>query len=58
MHQDIRTRRGKTEIKYINGYLAELGRAYGIPTPANDMLINLVKLKSQRVTGSWNSRAM
>lgn len=58
MHQDIKTRRGRTEVDFINGYIAELGRAYGIPTPANDTLISLVKLKAQRVTGSWNARAM
>ena len=58
MHQDVKTRRGKTEIDFINGYITELGRAYGIPTPANDMMTNLIKLKAQRVTGSWNANAM
>ncbi|CCU99377.1 unnamed protein product [Malassezia sympodialis ATCC 42132] len=58
MHQDIRSRRGRTEIDYINGYLGELGRAYGIPTPANDLLTHLVKLKAQRTTGSWQVPSM
>lgn len=53
MHQDVQLRRASTEIDYINGYLSELGRAYGIPTPANDALTALVKLKSRRLTGSW-----
>ena len=53
MHQDLRTRRGGSEIEFINGYLVELGRAYGIPTPANEVMTNLVRLKSQRMTGTW-----
>ncbi|WFD40409.1 uncharacterized protein MJAP1_003395 [Malassezia japonica] len=53
MHQDVHSKRAATEIDYINGYLSELGRTYGIPTPANDAMTALVKLKSQRVTGSW-----
>lgn len=58
MHQDVRSRRGRTEVEYINGYLGELGRAYGIPTPANDVLTHLVKLKAQRTTGSWKGTGM
>lgn len=58
MHQDVQSRRGRTEIDFINGYLSELGRAYGIPTPANDFITNLVKLKTQRATGSWRGRGM
>lgn len=58
MHQDIRTGRASTEIDYINGYLSELGRTYGIPTPTNDMLTHLIKLKTRRVTGSWEGGAM
>ena len=42
----------------MNGYLAELGRAYGIPTPAHDLMTNLVKLKTQRATGSWKTGHM
>ncbi|WFD43993.1 hypothetical protein MPSI1_002658 [Malassezia psittaci] len=51
MHQDVMARRASTEIDYINGYLSELGRNYGIPTPINDTLVSLVKLKTQRRTG-------
>ena len=58
MHQDVKNRRGSTEIDYMNGYLAELGRAYGIPTPAHDLMTNLVKLKTQRATGSWKTGHM
>lgn len=56
MHQDLRNRRQSTEIDFINGYLVELGRAYGIPTPANEVVANLVRLKSRRLTGTWRSR--
>ncbi|KAI3617408.1 hypothetical protein CBS9595_003317 [Malassezia furfur] len=52
MHQDVQARRGSTEIDYINGYLSELGRTYGIPTPINDTLMALVKLRTQRLTGA------
>ncbi|WFD03119.1 hypothetical protein MOBT1_001808 [Malassezia obtusa] len=52
MHQDVQGRRASTEIDYINGYLSELGRTYGIPTPVNDTLTALVKMKTQRLTGT------
>lgn len=35
-----------TEIKYINGYLLKLGNIYQIPMPTNEMLKNLVELRS------------
>ena len=44
--QDIR--RGKrTEIDYLNGYVAREGEALGIPTPVNRTLNALVKLLEQ-----------
>ncbi len=52
MHSDFKTRRGSTEIEYINGYISALGRGYNIDTTANDLLTNLINLKSKRVTGS------
>ncbi|PWY97253.1 hypothetical protein BCV70DRAFT_167320 [Testicularia cyperi] len=52
MHSDMKSRRGSTEIDFINGYISGLGRGYGIDTTANDMLTSLVKLKTTRVTGS------
>lgn len=37
-------RRGvKTETYYFNGYIARLGRKYGVPTPANDKICELIK---------------
>jgi len=44
MLQDIR-RGQKTEIDYINGYLENSGRQFGVETPVNSTLLNLVKLK-------------
>jgi len=32
-----------TEIDYLNGYVAKLGREFGIPTPLNDLLTAVVK---------------
>jgi 2-dehydropantoate 2-reductase len=45
MLQDIRSGR-ETEIDFINGYLSSLGVTYGVPMPANAMLLNLVKMRS------------
>jgi 2-dehydropantoate 2-reductase len=40
-------RRGRsTEIDFLNNYLVELGREYGVNTPVNSALANLVRLKS------------
>ena len=52
MHSDIKSRRGSTEIDYINGYISARARAHDIDTPANDLLTNLIKLKTARATGT------
>lgn len=52
MHSDLKSRRRSTEIDYINGYISALGRGYQIDTTANDLLTNLIKLKTTRATGS------
>ncbi len=33
----------KTEIDYLNGYICERGREYGVPTPMNDVVVAMVK---------------
>lgn len=38
-----------TEIEHLNGYLRRLGQHYAVPTPNNDMLYNLIKLKERVV---------
>ena len=35
-----------TEINYINGYLLQLGKAYGVDMPTNSLLMELVKLRT------------
>jgi 2-dehydropantoate 2-reductase len=42
MLQDVLNRK-RTEIDYINGVISRQGKTMGIPTPVNDVLINLVK---------------
>jgi len=37
-----------TEIDYLNGYVAKLGRELGIPTPLNDALTAMVKTITER----------
>ena len=44
--QDI-ARGRKTEIGSFNGYMSEEGRRFGIPTPINETLFSLVKLREQ-----------
>ena len=38
MLQDILSKRPKTEIHYLNGYICDLGKIHGIPTPENQRL--------------------
>lgn len=37
-----------TEIDYLNGYVVKLGREWGVPTPANEMLTALIKTITER----------
>jgi len=37
-----------TEIDFLNGAVADLGRKHGLPTPANDLLVGLVRFVSQK----------
>lgn len=41
--QDVRSKR-KTEIDFLNGAIARLGKKHGIPTPYNTMITNLVRI--------------
>ncbi|MCH8309159.1 MAG: hypothetical protein IIB17_01520, partial [Chloroflexi bacterium] len=48
------TKGRRTEIEYLDGYVADRGREVGIPTPACDAITELIKkvergeLESQR----------
>ena len=44
MREDIRNL-NTTEIDWINGFLVRVGKQHGINTPANLMLVNMVKSK-------------
>lgn len=37
-----------TEIDYLNGYIAQKGREFGIPTPLNEALTSMVKVITER----------
>ena len=46
MLQDILAGR-KTEVDIFSGEIIRLGQIYGIPTPYNEMLYNLIKIKEE-----------
>lgn len=37
-----------TEIDFLNGYVAKVGRKFGIPTPVNDLLTAVIKTITER----------
>jgi 2-dehydropantoate 2-reductase len=39
--QDVRKGR-RTEIDYLNGFVSEMGRKVGVPTPFNDKIVEIV----------------
>jgi len=41
--QDL-AKKKKTEIDFLNGYIVELGKRYGVPTPTNESVFSLVKM--------------
>lgn len=56
MLQDIRTQAKSTEIDFINGYFSRLGRSLGVATPMNDLMVNLISLKTTRTSTPWTSK--
>lgn len=48
MWQDIYCRRGRTEARYLNGRVAELGRQVSIDTPVNALLPGVVDGMAER----------
>jgi 2-dehydropantoate 2-reductase len=59
MLQDLERRR-PTEIDFINGYVAEVGRRVGVPTPANTALVETVQAmtRGERVPDPAHLRAV
>jgi 2-dehydropantoate 2-reductase len=49
MYDDWKAGR-RTEIDYLNGYIARRGREFGIPTPLNDALTAIIKVITARET--------
>jgi 2-dehydropantoate 2-reductase len=47
--QDL-ARGKKTEVDFLNGYIVELGKRYGIATPYNESVHALVKMMESKVT--------
>ncbi|WP_057771101.1 2-dehydropantoate 2-reductase [Lactobacillus selangorensis] len=47
MHQDLIQHHRKTEIDFLNGYVAKKGKANGIATPYNTLVTQLVHAKEQ-----------
>ena len=41
---DIQYKR-KSEIDFINGSVSKIGKKHGVPTPLNDMLYKIIKIK-------------
>ena len=56
MVQDV-THHRETEIRIITGAVCRLGREHGIPTPCNDLMLQLVLAKQSIYRGREKSRA-
>ena len=41
---DILNKR-KTEIEFINGAVAKIGKSHGVKTPMNDLMYNMIMVK-------------
>lgn len=48
MWQDVYCRRGRTEARYLNGRVEELGQRLGIATPVNELVARLVDDMAER----------
>ncbi|MFN0110775.1 MAG: ketopantoate reductase family protein [Blastocatellia bacterium] len=47
---DLRQQRGETEASYFNGEIILLGEKYGVPTPYNSTLLNIVETMAAEKT--------
>ncbi|HEV8714992.1 MAG TPA: ketopantoate reductase family protein [Candidatus Binatia bacterium] len=48
MWQDLYCRRGRTEARYLNGKIVELGQQMAIPTPVNALLVQVADRMAER----------
>ena len=48
MWQDLYCRRGRTEARYLNGTIVELGQRMALPTPVNALLVQVVDRMAER----------
>ena len=48
MWQDLYCRRGRTEARYLNGKIVELGQQMVIPTPVNAQLVQVADRMAER----------
>jgi ketopantoate reductase len=48
MWQDLYCRRGRTEARYLNGKITELGQQVSVPTPVNALLVRVVDRMAER----------
>jgi len=47
MHQDLVKNGRLTEVDYINGVIAKKGQQYGIPTPYNKLITEMIHIKEE-----------
>ncbi|MGB4917046.1 MAG: ketopantoate reductase C-terminal domain-containing protein, partial [Propionicimonas sp.] len=45
-HIDLHSGRGQTEVRFLNGAVARLGAAHGVPTPVNTVLTTTLEALS------------
>lgn len=48
MWQDLFCRRGRTEARYLNGKVAEMGQRLSVSTPVNELLVQVVDRMAER----------
>ncbi len=46
--QDLYLKRGRTEVDYLNGEIVRMGKANGIQTPYNSLMVNIVTQMAEK----------
>jgi 2-dehydropantoate 2-reductase len=56
IHRDIKVRKRRTEVDHHLGPVVERGRALGVPTPLNALLVALVhQIEAGRRAQDWSA---